>query len=241
MMQLTMMMPQHPNQSLIQKEIETIDMKNLMNMGYEGKFWFGNPSQEMDVIFDTGSAWAWVFSEKCLDKNCPKQNQKYLQTKSKEFENNPKAAQFLQYGKGKVLGNPASDRACFGNDKHCLHKFNFLTVVKAADVEALKGGGLIGLAPTPVTGEEMKDPMHKGVPGFIAQLQNSASYKENFEPIFSFYLSNNVDEAGKMVFGGVDYSKYAAAGLGAKDVFWAKQSENKMYWAVDNTGVNFGQ
>lgn len=72
MMQLTMMMPHDQSQSLIQKEIETIDMKNLMNMGYEGKFWFGNPSQEMDVIFDTGSAWAWVFSEKCLDKNCPK-------------------------------------------------------------------------------------------------------------------------------------------------------------------------
>jgi hypothetical protein len=51
-----------------------------------------------------------------------------------------------------------------------LSKFNFLTVVKAADVEALKGGGLIGLAPTPVSGEEFKDPMHKGVPGFVAQL-----------------------------------------------------------------------
>jgi len=66
------------NISLLQKNIETIDMKNLMNMGYEGKFWFGNPSQEMDVIFDTGSAWAWVFSEKCNDKNCPKENQKYF-------------------------------------------------------------------------------------------------------------------------------------------------------------------
>jgi len=169
MMQLTAMAPQGSQQSLLQKEVETIEMKNLMNMGYEGKFWFGNPSQEMDVIFDTGSAWAWVFSEKCAEKNCPKQNQKYFQSRSTEFKNNPKAAQFLQYGKGKVLGNPAEDRACFGaGDKHCLSKFNFLTVVKAADVEALKGGGLIGLAPTPVKGDELKDPMHKGVPGFIA-------------------------------------------------------------------------
>lgn len=83
--------------------------------------------------------------------------------------------------------------------------------------------------------------MHKGVPGFIAQLQNSPTYKEKFEPIFSFYLSNNVKEAGKMLFGGVDYSKYAKAGHGAKDVFWAKQSENKMYWAVDNSVVTFGE
>ena len=60
--------------SLMQRHIEVIDMKNLMNMGYEGKFWFGNPSQEISVIFDTGSAWAWVFSEKCKDEHCPKQN-----------------------------------------------------------------------------------------------------------------------------------------------------------------------
>jgi hypothetical protein len=147
----------------------------------------------------------------------------------------------LQYGKGKVLGNPAEDRACFSSgDKHCLNKFNFLTVVKAADVEALKGGGLIGLAPTPVTGGEFTDPMHKGVPGFIAQLQHSAQFSEKFEPVFSFYLSNNVQENGKMLFGGVDYTKYAKAGLGEKDVFWSKQSENKMYWAVDNSAVKFG-
>jgi len=116
----------------------------------------------------------------------------------------------LQYGKGKVLGNPAEDRACFGaGDKHCLSKFSFLTVVKAADVEALKGGGLIGLAPTPVKGDELSDPLHKGVPGFIAQLAANAQYKEKFDPVFSFYLSNEFHENGKMLFGGVDYAKYA--------------------------------
>jgi hypothetical protein len=43
-----------------------------------------------------------------------------------------------------------------------------------------------------------------------------------------------------MLFGGVDYTKYAKKGTGEKDVFWAKQSENKMYWAVDNSAVTFG-
>jgi len=40
-------------------------MRNIHNMGYEGSFWFGNPSQKMEVIFDTGSALAWLFSEEC--------------------------------------------------------------------------------------------------------------------------------------------------------------------------------
>lgn len=75
----------------------------------------------------------------------------------------------MQYGKGKVLGNPSRDRACFSSsDSSCLSKFGFLTIIKAADVEALKGGGLIGLAPTPATQEEIDDPFTKGVAGFIA-------------------------------------------------------------------------
>ena len=57
-----------------------IDLDNLKNMGYEGKFWFGNPSQEMQVIFDTGSAWAWLFSEKCGNDKCPAKNGRFHQT-----------------------------------------------------------------------------------------------------------------------------------------------------------------
>jgi len=52
-------------------------MDNLKNLGYEGTFFFGNPTQEMKVIFDTGSAWAWLFSEKCKAGNCPAKNKKF--------------------------------------------------------------------------------------------------------------------------------------------------------------------
>lgn len=62
---LMQMQPNFGVHSLIQKDKESIDMINLMNMGYEGEFWFGKPSQKMQVIFDTGSAWAWLFSEEC--------------------------------------------------------------------------------------------------------------------------------------------------------------------------------
>lgn len=44
-----------------------------------------------------------------------------------------------------------------------------------------------------------------------------------------------------MLFGGVDIPKYSKKGLTDKDVFWAKQSENKMYWAVDNNEVKLGK
>jgi hypothetical protein len=54
-------------------------------------------------------------------------------------------------------------------------------------------------------------------------------------------LSNDTNEKGKMVFGGMDTKKYAKAGLKDEDIFWSKQSENPMYWAVNSNNVRFGQ
>lgn len=149
----------------------------------------------------------------------------------------------LKYGKGAIMGHPATDKVCFsGDNTHCLDNFGFLTVVNSADLSALKGSGLIGLAPTPAKNkDEFSDPLNKGVPGFIAQLKNSKKYNTEFESVFSFYLSNNTKEKGKMLFGGADYAKFAKKGLGEKDVFWSKQSENEAYWAVNNNDVRFGE
>lgn len=78
-------------------------------MGYEGSFWFGSPSQKMEVIFDTGSAWVWLFSEECKAFNCPLHNKKFNHKSSKEFKQNIDGGQFFMYGKGAVLGHPAQD------------------------------------------------------------------------------------------------------------------------------------
>lgn len=103
------------------------------------------------------------------------------------------------------MGHPAVDRACFTpDDQHCLHNFSFLTVVQSADLSALRGSGLIGLAPTPSKGDEHQDPLNNGVPGFVAQLKQSAEYKKSFDPVFSIYLSNDEVSPGKMTFGGFD-------------------------------------
>ena len=54
-----------------------IPLKNFKNLGYEGSLWFGNPSQYMQVIFDTGSHLSWLFSDTCKHYNCPLENSKY--------------------------------------------------------------------------------------------------------------------------------------------------------------------
>ena len=149
----------------------------------------------------------------------------------------------LQYGKGAIMGHPATDRACFGNDNsHCLDNLSFLTVVNSADLSSLKGSGLIGLAPTPEKDSaEFKDPLQKGVPGFIAQLKNSEKFNKDFEDVFSFYLSNDPKVKGKMLFGGTDFEKFAKKGATENDVFWSKQSSNPAYWAVYAQDTRFGE
>ena len=153
-------------------------MDNLKNMGYEGSIWFGNPSQQMKVIFDTGSAPAWLFSEKCKDAHCPAKNKKYLSSKSKEYRVNPSKGQTIKYGKGAVLGINAKDRVCFSPEgTYCLHNLKFLSVVKGVDLQSLKGSGLVGLAPMLATEQEITDEtLSTGVPGFIAQLRESVDY-----------------------------------------------------------------
>ena len=49
-----------------------------------------------------------------------------------------------------------------------MHNFKFLSVIKGKDLEALQGSGIIGLAPTPATDEELNGGLKTGVPGFIA-------------------------------------------------------------------------
>ena len=212
-------------------------MENLQNMGYEGSFWFGNPSQELQVIFDTGSAWAWVFSETCgtNSKLCPARAKKFMESQSKDFKMNKKGGQMLQYGKGAILGHPSEDKGCFSKDANsCMAKFNFLTVVRGKDLESLKGSGLIGMAPTPAQGPDLKDPMNNGVAGFIAQMKANNDFNAEFDQVFSIYLSNDGQSPGDISFGGYDLEKFAKKG---KEIMWADQSANEAYWAVNTAAV----
>ena len=228
--------------SLVQNKRHVVDvaMENLENMGYEGSFWFGSPSQELQVIFDTGSAWAWVFSETCgaENKQCPARNKKFLQSQSKNFKMNKKGGQMLQYGKGAILGHPSEDKGCFAKeDSSCMSKFNFLTVVRGKDLESLKGSGLIGIAPTPAKGKDLTDPFNNGVAGFIAQLKTSADFNKEFDQVFSIYLSNDSKSPGDISFGGYDLDKFAKKG---KNLLWVDQSANEAYWAVNTKSASFG-
>ena len=47
-----------------------VPLKNNYNYDYIGKFYVGNPPQEMRACFDTGSANGWILSSHCINKRC---------------------------------------------------------------------------------------------------------------------------------------------------------------------------
>ena len=56
--------------------------------------------------------------------------------------------------------------------------------------------------------------------------------------VFSLYLSKDDYYYGKFVLGGYDL-KYAAAGLGAQDIFWADMHTNHNYWVASMGAIKF--
>lgn len=149
---------------------------------------------------------------------------------------NDKGGQILRYGRGAILGHPSEDKGCFtSNQKSCLSKFNFLTVVQGKDLEALEGSGLIGLSPALSDKGEMEKPMENGVPGVIAQLFSNADFYKHFDKMFSIYLSNDGSTPGDISFGGFDLSSYAKG----KQIHWFEQSSNNNYWSVNSKSVQF--
>lgn len=56
------------------------------------------------------------------------------------------------------MGHPSEDQGCFAPDESsCMTKFNFLTIVRGKDLEALEGSGIVGLAPTPANPESLSN------------------------------------------------------------------------------------
>jgi len=53
---------------------EPIALQNIMDTQYVGKVDFGYPSQSIDIMFDTGSSWTWVYTLEGCEENgnqCP--------------------------------------------------------------------------------------------------------------------------------------------------------------------------
>ena len=101
---------------------------------------------------------------------------------------------------------------------------------QASGVEQDRFAGIIGLAPK--SSEQQ-------LRAFIAQVTeiNTFATEERLSPLFSFYLSKDPAQDGRVTFGGYDVASFAKPGSTDKDIFWSDTVRGEKYWTLGMSGV----
>ena len=96
------------------KALENVLMKltNYKNSQYVGTIEIGNPKQQIDVIFDTGSSNFWITSINCMDPGCL--IQKSYNNRLSSTHQPVDLRVEVEFGSGKVEGVFSKDTVNFG-------------------------------------------------------------------------------------------------------------------------------
>lgn len=172
-----------------------VPLINFMDTQYYGEITIGTPPQKFTVIFDTGSSNLWVPSKHCsyISVPCYLHN-KYTAEQSTTYEED--GTEFkIQYGSGSLSGYLSKDVVNFGG--YDIQGQVFAEAIEEPGVAfiAAKFDGILGMGFPEIS-------VDKAVPPFM----NLVKQKLVPEPVFSFYLDRNLDDAqgGELVLGGVD-------------------------------------
>jgi hypothetical protein len=196
--------------------------------------YFGGEKQKIPMLFDTGSPMMYVLTDKCDANLCP-QVSKFMAQDSMSYRANVDGKEPLAhcYGQGCVSGANSRDTICFSEDpKSCMNGINFLAVDEASDIDKDKFSGIVGLGP-------MSD--EKRLLSFIQQMSSGSGLggvggKDEIKPMFSFFLSNNEQKNGKLLFGGYNLAKYGAPGASDESIYWADMAHKKQFFWTINMG-----
>nr|XP_024217591.1 lysosomal aspartic protease [Halyomorpha halys] len=162
--------------------------KDYENIGYYGEIGLGTPSQPFRVLFDTGSSYSWVPSNRCEHLIC-RNHQRYSSDKSSTFTKNGTLVS-LQYVNGRLKGFLSTDNLELAGMK--IKNQTFVEVIRKPAAGDSCFDGVIGLG--------LPSPSVKYIP---TPLQNMI--QQGIAPgIFSFYLNRNL--SGEVLFGGIDES-----------------------------------
>lgn len=174
---------------------DPVVIHDYQNAQYYGPISVGNPAQDFQMIYDTGSSNLWVPSAKCSD--CGR-HPKYDSSKSQTYVAN--GTNFaIQYGSGPVSGFVSQDSVSVGTVTVKSQLFGEITDVKGLGLAYKLGkfDGIMGLG--------FRNISVNGInPVFIAMAEQGLVD----DAVFSFYLSSDPKKPGEMDIGGVDKAKF---------------------------------
>eukprot|EP00892_Ulva_mutabilis_P007609 jgi/Ulvmu1/521/UM001_0529.1 len=199
-----------------------VPLINFMDTQYYGEITIGTPPQKFTVIFDTGSSNLWVPSKHCsyISVPCYFHNQ-YTAEKSTTYEED--GTEFkIQYGSGSLSGYLSKDVVNFGG--YDIQGQIFAEAIEEPGVAfiAAKFDGILGMGFPEIS-------VDKAVPPFV----NLVDQKLVKEPVFSFYLDRNLEDAhgGELVLGGVDSAHFVG------EHTWVPISR-RGYWEFEMDGMS---
>lgn len=171
-----------------------VPLTNFMDAQYYGPIGLGNPPQEFNLIFDTGSSNLWVPSRQCNSFACLL-HKRYDSTKSTTFKANATDFQ-IRYGTGAVEGFISTDDMTVGGLTIKSQGFGETTKMPGFTFAFAKFDGIMGLGYDTIS-----------VKGVVPPFYNMVRQRLVSDAIFSFYLARAADgtpEGGSLTFGGVD-------------------------------------
>ena len=197
---------------------------------YSGKILIGNPIQEFEFLFDTGSANIIVTSNLCLNEAC-ENKKKFNSSISKTYKEifhidnfvndlirNPieRDKIYINFGTGQIKNYLSYENICLENKVLCVNQIILLEAYELSTIpfSQVSFDGIIGLSFTYLSINKQGN--------FIEMLfeQNRIDKK-----LFSFYFNINDNKSSSLNIGNIDYNNFIGE-INWNDVI----SEN--YWEI---------
>lgn len=173
---------------------DNIVVKDYQNAQYFGTIKVGTPSQEFQVVFDTGSSNLWVPGNAC---DGPCRGKSLFNAGTSNSFIGYKNKFYIRYGSGPVSGKFAEDTVTLGEIVVPKQKLGVITNVSGLGrlYSMGKFDGIMGLGFSSISLGKVP-----------TVLDNAMQHNLLDEPFFSFYLGDDAD--GELTIGGVDSSRY---------------------------------
>ena len=204
---------------------------------YSGKIIIGNPPQEFEFLFDTGSANIIVTSNLCLNEGC-ENKKKYNSSASKTYKQifhidqfvndlirNPKERDkiYVNFGTGRIKNYLSYENICLGNKVLCANQIILLEAYELSSIpfSQVSFDGIIGLSFTYLSINKQAN--------FIEMLFEQMKINKR---LFSFYFNINDNKNSSLNIGGIDNNNFIGK------ITWCDViSEN--YWEIKIDSIKY--
>jgi hypothetical protein len=174
-----------------------IVIADYQNAQYYGMITLGNPAQQFQVIFDTGSSDLWVSGASCPLLSCGL-HKRYTSSASSSYIANGTTFN-IRYGSGPVSGFQSIDDLNIGGLIVKKQEFAEVTDAKGLGLGYLIGkfDGILGLAFPQLSVNKVPTPF-----------SNVISQGLDKSAVFAFYLGTSNGDSGELTIGGTDPAHY---------------------------------